>query len=142
LQILEELCPNNLVSASLQKKRKKRGKLLYSSRRVLERSRMRASKHMSRLSAVEELEGVRIDFSGEDVTNLSSLQEEVAVEDASQGHKEKNVKLSEGSCSTPIVRHHYLYKFESSMLLYYIKLIVCFLIAHTIRVWFTYELIE
>lgn len=66
MQILDEVCPSKSDCASTQKRRKKRGRLLYSSRRVLERSRMRATKHMSRLSTVEKSVGVRIDFSGAD----------------------------------------------------------------------------
>jgi hypothetical protein len=73
MQMLDKNCSKNTESSSGQKKRKRRGKLLFSSRRVLERSRMRSSKHVSRLTAVEKIVGVKIDFSEEEVTNLASL---------------------------------------------------------------------
>ncbi len=104
MQMLDEFCTTNPESASGQKKRKKRGKLLFSSKRVLERSRMRASKYMSRLSAVEELVGVRIDFSGEEVTNLASLQEVLVAIDESEVISEDHVKVTDNTITRPSVR--------------------------------------
>ena len=104
MQMLDDNCANNTEIASGQKKRKKRGRLLYSSRRVLERSRMRSSKHMSRLTAVEKPEGLRIDFSGEEVTNLGSLQEVVLEMEASQAICEVSKNAMDCTASLPIVR--------------------------------------
>ena len=101
----DENCSNNSEIAIGEKKRKKRGRLLYSSRRELERSRMRLSKHMSRLTADEKLVGVRFDFSGEEVTNLASLQEVVESIDATQAVSEDVVKVIAGTATRPIVRH-------------------------------------
>jgi len=105
MQMLDDICSINSESVSRQKKRKKRGRILYSSRRELERSRMRASKHLSRLTDIEIPVGVRIDFGGEEVTNLASLQEMVAAEDAPQAIREDNVKVIEGVATRSIVRH-------------------------------------
>ena len=110
MQMQEENCSNILESATGQKKRRKRGKLLYSSRRVLQRSRMRSTKHMSRLTAVQELVGVRIDFSGEEVTNLASLHEVVAAVDATQAIIEDSVKAVKCTATQSAVRHYPLIK--------------------------------
>ena len=48
MQNLDETCSNIFESASRQKKRKRRGRLLYSSKGEVERLRMRSSKHKSR----------------------------------------------------------------------------------------------
>ncbi len=106
MQMQEENCSNILESATGQKKRRKRGKLLYSSRRVLARSRMRVSKHMSRLTADETHGGVRIDFCGEEVNNLASLQEEDAAMDATQSLNEENDTVVEGTTTRPTVRDY------------------------------------
>ena len=106
MQMLDETCSNNTEIASGQRKRRRRGKLLYSSKRVLERSRMRANKHMSRLTPAGRSVGVRIDFDSEEVTNLASLQEVVTPDDAPQYLSEDNVKVMEGFATRPIVRHY------------------------------------
>ncbi len=108
MQMLDENCSNNTKTASGEKKRKRRRRLLYSSRCELERSRMRSSKHMSRLSAVQELMGVRIDFSGEEVTNLASIQEVVATVDATQAINKDNVNVLKGTTAQPFVRIYYI----------------------------------
>jgi hypothetical protein len=105
MQMRDDTCSINSEIAVGQKKRKKRGRVLYSSRRELQRSRMRLSKHMSRLTVEENLVGVRIDFSGEEVTDLASLQEFVVVEDATQGPSEV-VKGNEDLASRSLVRDY------------------------------------
>lgn len=45
----------HLKGLSEQKKRKRRGHLLFSSKCVLERSRMRVSKYMSRLNVIDKV---------------------------------------------------------------------------------------
>ncbi len=106
MQMLDDICSINSESVSRQKKRKKRGRILYSSRRELERSRMRASKHLSRLTDIEIPVGVRIDFGGEEVTNLASLQEGVVAEDTTQAYSEDNVKIMKGTVAGSQVSHH------------------------------------
>lgn len=107
MQMLDDICSINSESVSRQKKRKKRGRILYSSRRELERSRMRASKHLSRLTDIEIPVGVRIDFGGgEEVTNLASLQEGVVAEDTTQASSEDNVKIMKGTVAGSQVSHH------------------------------------
>ena len=69
---------------------------------------MRSSKHVSRLTAVEKIVGVKIDFSGEEVTNLGSLQEVVEVTEATQAFIEDNVKLDDDAASQPSVRYLYI----------------------------------
>lgn len=100
--MLEGSC-NNTNHASGQKKRKRRG-LLFSSRRALDRSRMRSSKHVSRLTTVEKTVGLRIDFGGEEVTNLASLQEADAARAQDHTTGEDNATLYEGTDTRPIVR--------------------------------------
>lgn len=110
MQMRDDNCSHNTEIAVGPRRRKKRGKLLYSSRRVLQRSRMRSTKHMSRLTAVEELVGVRIDFSGEEVTNLASLHEVVAAVDATQAIIEDSVKAVKCTATQSAVRHYPLIK--------------------------------
>lgn len=60
---------SNYSEISSEPRRRRRQGLLFSSRRELQRSRMRSSKHKSRLIEVENSMGLRIDFGGEEVTN-------------------------------------------------------------------------
>jgi hypothetical protein len=97
--MLDGSCSKNLEYVSTQKKRKKRGRLLYSSKRELQRSKMRTSKQMTRLIGVDKSLAVKIDFGGKDVTNLASLEEVLAVEEALLGTCEDKINMR-GSKST------------------------------------------
>jgi hypothetical protein len=61
---------------------------------------------MSRLSTLENLEGVRIDFSGEEVTNLASLQEVEEAVDVKQAINEDNVERVLALATPSIVRYY------------------------------------
>lgn len=60
---------------------------------------------MSRLLDIEKLEGVRIDFGGEEVTNLASLHEAVAEAGATPAIIEENVNVIDGTASGPSVSY-------------------------------------
>jgi hypothetical protein len=66
---------------------------------------------MSRLSTLENLEGVRIDFSGEEVTNLASLQEVEEAVDVKQAINEDNVERVLAHATPSIVRYYPLMEY-------------------------------
>jgi hypothetical protein len=65
---------------------------------------MKSTKHLSRLTAVEQSAVLKIDFGGEEVTNLGSSQETVAAVTRVQTSSEDNVNLCEGTDPRQIVR--------------------------------------
>ncbi len=99
----DESCSRHLENVSTQKKGKKRGRLLYSSKRELERSRMRSSKHLNRSTGVHKSLAVRIDFGEEDVTNLASLQEVLEAEEAAECTSGVNINLHGSKTTHPLV---------------------------------------
>jgi hypothetical protein len=101
--MLETSSSKDLEYVSAPRKRKKRGRLLYSNKRVLDRSRMRASKQMTRLTGVHNSLAVKIDFGEEEVTNLASLPELPTPEVAVQGTCEDNSRLQGNKTTQPIV---------------------------------------
>jgi hypothetical protein len=101
-------CSKNLEYVSPQKKRKRRGRLLYSSKRELQRSRMRGTKQMTRLIGVENSVAMKIDFGSEEVTNLASLQEVLMAEEAFQSAREDNSSMRGGKTTVQIVSHNFM----------------------------------
>jgi hypothetical protein len=58
-----------------QKKKKKRGRLMFSSKRALERSKMRPPKLKSRVKDAHECTRMTLDFGDNDVADLASSQD-------------------------------------------------------------------
>jgi hypothetical protein len=67
---------------------------------------MRSTKHISRLTGVENIAGLRIDFGEEEVTNLASLQEAVVAQARDQSCSEE---VYEGSAARPTVREIFFF---------------------------------
>ena len=97
----------NLESVITQKKRRRRGRLLYSSKRELERSKMRVSKQMTRLTGLQKSLALRIDFGEEDITNIASTQEVLATKEKPEGTNEDYVKFHESDSTQTIVSQYF-----------------------------------
>jgi hypothetical protein len=67
---------------------------------------MRSTKQISRLTGVENIAGLRIDFGEEEVTNLASLQEAVVAQARDQSSSEE---VYEGRGARPTVREIFFF---------------------------------
>lgn len=54
---------------------------MFSSKRALQRSRMRAPRHQSRTDDIDQCLRMRLDFGEEEVADLASVQEMIALND-------------------------------------------------------------
>jgi hypothetical protein len=101
---------------SEQKKKKKRGRLLFSSKRALQQSKMRAPRHKSQTMDVQECTHMSIDFGEEDVANLASSQDFVTYSDMDELDNLYQDSLSDGDQRRLHVRYpipHLVFTFIS-----------------------------
>ena len=79
--MLERNCQLQSEGPSGQRKKKKRGRLMFSSKRALERSKMRPPKLKSRVTDVHECTPMTLDFGDDDVADLASSQDMLTYSD-------------------------------------------------------------
>jgi hypothetical protein len=72
--MLDKNCHLDSEGPSVQKKKKKRGRLMFSSKRALERSKMRPPKPKSQVQDIQECMPMSIDFGDDDVADFGCSQ--------------------------------------------------------------------
>jgi hypothetical protein len=91
-QMLDENCHLQSEGPSVQKKKKKRGRLMFSSKRALERSKMRPPKLKSQVYDVQGSMPMSIDFGDDDVADLGCSQNVMTYSDMiDQGESEQDI---------------------------------------------------